>query len=98
MLPSKVYEAIRWTIAIALPALGIFLTSISDIWELNIPAGQISLTLDAIGLFLGALFGISKLVNDSSAHSEDLDAILVQKQKQDEKSDAKDELATEVKK
>lgn len=65
MLPHKLYEIIRWAIAIVLPALGLFITSITGIWNLDIPAEQISLTLDAVGLFLGAIFGISKLVNDS---------------------------------
>ena len=64
MLNQKVYEAIRWIIAIALPALGILITTLTNIWGWNIPAEQISLTLDAIGLFLGAIFGISKIVND----------------------------------
>lgn len=64
MLNQKLYEAIRWIIAIALPATGILITTLANIWEWNIPAEQISLTLDAIGLFLGAIFGISKIVND----------------------------------
>ena len=64
MLPQKVYEAIRWTIAIALPAIGVLLTTVNGIWNLGWPAEQISLTLDAIGLFLGAIFGISKIEND----------------------------------
>lgn len=66
MLPSKVYEFIRWTIAIVLPAIGILITSLAGIWGWeNLPAQEISLTLDAIGLFLGAVFGISKVVNDN---------------------------------
>lgn len=64
MLPSKVYEAIRWTIAIALPALGILITTLTSIWEWDIPAQDISLTLDAIALFLGAIFGIAKISHD----------------------------------
>lgn len=64
MLNKKIYEALRWIIAIALPATGILITTLANIWEWNIPAEQISLTLDAIGLFLGAIFGISKIVND----------------------------------
>lgn len=65
MLPSKLYEAIRWIIAIVLPASGVLLTSLAAIWGWeNFPAEAISLTLDAIGLFLGAVFGISKVVND----------------------------------
>lgn len=64
MLNQKVYEIIRWTIAILLPATGILITTLANIWGWNIPAEQISLTLDAIGLFLGAVFGISKVVHD----------------------------------
>ena len=64
MLPQKVYELIRWIIAIVLPALGLLFISINNIWKLNLPAEEISLTLDAIGLFLGTIFGISKIIKD----------------------------------
>lgn len=64
MLPQKIYEALRWIIAIALPAIGVLITSINAIWSLNLPAQEISLTLDAVALFLGAIFGISKIEND----------------------------------
>lgn len=64
VLPSKLYEAIRWIIAIALPAIGILINSLNEIWQLGLPAEAISSTLDAIGLFLGAIFGISKVTND----------------------------------
>lgn len=64
MLPSKIYEAIRWIIAIVLPAISVLIVSLNTIWGLGWPAEQISLTLDAIALFLGAIFGISKIQND----------------------------------
>lgn len=64
MLPSSVYETLRWTIAIALPAIGVLIITLENIWSLGIPAEQISLTLDAFGLFLGTIFGISKIKND----------------------------------
>lgn len=67
MLNSKIYEIIRWTIAIALPALGVLVVSIDSIWGLGLPAQEISLTLDAIGLFLGAIFGINKVIHDQGA-------------------------------
>jgi hypothetical protein len=67
MLPSKIYEILRWTIAIALPAIGVLITTLNGIWNLGWPAEQISLTLDAIGLFLGAIFGISKIQHDKKA-------------------------------
>lgn len=64
MLPHRVYEIIRWLIAIVLPALGLLFITINNIWKLQMPAQEISLTLDAIGLFLGTIFGISKIIND----------------------------------
>lgn len=67
MLPSKIYEILRWTIAIALPAIGGLITALNGIWNLGWPAEQISLTLDAIGLFLGVIFGISKIQHDKKA-------------------------------
>lgn len=68
MLPQKLYEAIRWIIAIALPAIGLLLTNLSSIWGWeNFPAVAISSTLDALGLFLGGIFGISKVMHDKEA-------------------------------
>lgn len=64
MLPQKVYEALRWIISIVLPAIGAFIIAINNIWNLGWPAEPISLTLNAIGLLLGTIFGISKVVND----------------------------------
>lgn len=64
MLPQKIYESIRWIIAIVLPAIGVFIVSINSIWQLNLPAEEISLTLDAVGLLLGTIFGISKVIKD----------------------------------
>ena len=69
MLPKKIYEALRWTIAIVLPAIGVFVVSIDSIWALGLPAQEISLTLDAVGLFLGSIFGISKVIHDASDDS-----------------------------
>ena len=70
MLPKEIYELIRWIIALFLPGLGVLVVSINGIWNLGWPAEEISLTLDAIGLFLGTIFGISKLVNDSIEEAE----------------------------
>ena len=64
MLPQKVYDALRWIIAIVLPAISVLIVSLNTIWGLEWPAEQISLTIDAIALFLGAIFGISKIQND----------------------------------
>lgn len=64
MLPQKVYEALRWIVAIVLPAISLLIITLANIWEWDLPSEQISLTLDAIALFLGTIFGISKIKND----------------------------------
>ena len=65
-MTKKIYETIRWTIAIILPAIGVFVVTLDSIWGLKWPAQEISLTLDALGLFLGSIFGISKIRHDKS--------------------------------
>ena len=65
MLNHTTYEIIRLVIAILLPALGL----LNDVWALNMPANEISMTLDALGLFLGTVFGVSKIVNDKELKS-----------------------------
>ncbi len=69
MLPQRTYETLRWLIAIVLPAIGVLVVTIDNIWGLNIPSQEISLTLDAVGLFLGTIFGISKIVHDKKEES-----------------------------
>lgn len=64
MISKNTYETIRWLIAIVLPALGLLIVTIDNIWHLALPAEEISLTLDAVGLFLGTVFGISKIQHD----------------------------------
>lgn len=65
MLNHTTYEIIRWVIAIVLPALGLLVVNLEDTWNFGMPAQEISLTLDALGLFLGTIFGVSKVVNDN---------------------------------
>lgn len=64
MLPQKVYEALRWVIAIVLPAVSLLIATLANIWEWEIPSENICLTLDAVALFLGTIFGISKVMNE----------------------------------
>lgn len=64
MLPQKIYESLRWIIAIVLPALSLLITTLATVWQLQIPYEQICLTIDAIALFFGTIFGISKIQHD----------------------------------
>lgn len=64
MLNQKVYEILRWVIIIVLPAIGTFFSTLESAWGWNVPVEAILTTLSAISLFLGTIFGISKVVND----------------------------------
>lgn len=66
MLPQKMYEAIRWIVAVGLPALSVFFATLAEAWGWNLPTEQILTTISAIALFLGTVFGVSKIINDNS--------------------------------
>lgn len=59
MLPQKVYEVLRWLIIVVSPALCTLLLN------LNIPnAVDIVHIISEVTMFLGIIFGFSKVVND----------------------------------
>lgn len=64
MLPQKLYEILRWVISVVIPAVGVLLTTIVGAWGWDIPLEAILATLSGLALFLGTIFGISKVVND----------------------------------
>ena len=70
MLPNKVYEVLRWLVAVFLPALGVFFLTLAEAWHWNLPTEAILTTLSAVGLFLGAIFGISKVIYDRKDSAE----------------------------
>lgn len=65
MLNQKLYEVLRWVIAVVLPAVSVLLATLTNAWGWNIPLDAILTTISGIGLFLGTIFGISKVVNDA---------------------------------
>lgn len=57
-IPNKVYDVLKWIALIALDAIGVFYSTIADIWGL--PYGEPVLkTCAALSLLLGALIGVS---------------------------------------
>lgn len=69
-LPSKLYETIRWLVAIVLPAIIVFFDTLANAWGWNIPVEAITTSLSAFELFLGTIFGISKLSHDKAVAEE----------------------------
>lgn len=70
MLPDKIYEVLRWLVAVFLPALGVFFSTLAEAWHWNLPTEAILATLSAVELFLGAIFGISKVIYDRKENPE----------------------------
>lgn len=66
ILPTKLYEVLRWVIWIVLPAVGVLLTTLTGAWGWNIPLDAILATLSAVELFLGTILGIAKVSNDNA--------------------------------
>lgn len=67
MLPSKVYEVLRWVVVIVLPAISVLITNLGKTWGWELPYEAISATIDYIAVFLGVIFGVSKIVNDNKS-------------------------------
>lgn len=65
MLNQKAYEILRWVVIIVLPAIGTFFATLANAWGWNVPVDAILTSISALSLFLGAIFGISKVVNDN---------------------------------
>lgn len=72
-LPQPAYEIIRWLVSIVLPAISVFFATLADAWGWNLPTEAIITTISALSLFLGTVFGLSKLSYDK-AKAEELNA------------------------
>lgn len=64
-LPNKMYDILKWVAILALPAIGLFYGQIGPIW--NLPyVSEIVDTLNAAGLLIGTLIGLSTLAHNKS--------------------------------
>lgn len=60
LLPDKAYKALKWVALIALPAVAGLVGAVGPQWGLP-HCGEIVTTINAVGLFVGALIGVSQL-------------------------------------
>lgn len=60
LLPDKVYQVLKWLALIALPAIAVFTQAVGPAWGLP-HVDQIVETLDALGVLVGALIGVSEI-------------------------------------
>lgn len=57
-LPDKAYTVLKWVALIACPAVATFVGAVFPAWGIqNVDA--ITLTLNAVGVLIGALIGVS---------------------------------------
>ena len=69
-LPQKVYEWLRWIVSIVIPAAIVLYGVIGN--TLHIPYTEIVLTIaGAVDVFLGTIFGISKIAYDRSKKNDE---------------------------
>ena len=59
-LPNRLFDILKWVAILFLPALAILIRTVFAIW--SIPYGEeISSTIVALQVFLGAILGVSTL-------------------------------------
>ena len=59
LLPGRVYDILKW---LALPAIAWLVGAVGPQWGLP-HCGELVTTINAIGLFVGALIGVSQLTS-----------------------------------
>lgn len=69
ILPQKVYEVLRWIVIVVIPAAITLYGVIGN--TCHIPYTEIVLTIaGAVDVFLGTVFGISKIAYDAKIREE----------------------------
>lgn len=59
VLPEKLYLALKWAALLLLPLIAVFYQALAGIWGLPMP-DEISQMCSILGLFIGALIGVSE--------------------------------------
>lgn len=60
IIPSKAYTVLKWAGLIACPALAVFVGVVGPAWGMDESlSGAIVTTLNAVGVLIGALLGVS---------------------------------------
>ena len=70
MLPSKVYDVLKWVCIIALPAVSTLYAGLCAVWKMPY-ANEIPQTITLIATFLGVLLGVSKASYNEKAKTKD---------------------------
>ena len=72
IVPEQIYQVLKWAGLIALPAVAVFVSTVGQAWGLD--AGTLNAvvaTLNALGVLVGALLGISQATGKPEGGDED---------------------------
>ena len=61
LLPNGVFDWLKWISIVCLPALSVFVSVISKIWNWADLGSMIAQTITAVAVLLGALLGVSAI-------------------------------------
>lgn len=64
ILPTWLYEGLRWIVSIVLPATATLLSCLNSAWNWGWPIEAILATFSGVETFLGAVFLGAKIAND----------------------------------
>lgn len=71
ILNNRLYDILKWICLIALPACAVLYFTLAKIWGLPYGA-EITATINAVALFIGALIGVSQIsINKEGEAYED---------------------------
>lgn len=72
LVPETVYKVLKWLGLIALPAIAVFVSTVGQAWGLDAAMlNAIVTTLNALGVLVGALLGISQATGKPTEGDED---------------------------
>lgn len=71
MVPDSIYQILKWAGLIALPAVAVFVSTVGQAWGMDPGlSNAIVTTLNAAGVLVGALLGISQATSTGGADDE----------------------------
>ena len=69
LLPSRVYDVLKWLALIVLPAIGVLVQTLGPVWGWTW-ADQAATTINAVALTIGVVIGASTLKAKASKASK----------------------------
>lgn len=70
LLPGEVYDFLKWLGLIALPAIAVFVSAVGPAWGWPSTDATV-LTLNSLGVLIGALVGVSQVKGSNNSTKED---------------------------